>query len=514
MANVILVSDTTTSQTLTNSGDFYYLAEGVTHYSTQSTTVSTAGNLSDLEFLVHGVLLHLGSSGEAIDLTSAGLSNVTVTISATGSIDANADWRAVYSAANNLTVINHGRIQSTEAINSSGSNAKIFNFGTLVQENPTALVNAPLISLSGINTEIVNSGSILAQFGFKLLDGGKITNTGEISTTHNGITNLGVNAENLTLINAGIFTSGTTVFQGSSSARDLVTNTGTMVGAMDFAGAADRLDNSGTIQGAVTFGNAVDTVVNSGEMIGDIALNGDDDNFVNTGLVIGTVDLGADADTYSGRGLGLVSEQVLGGTGDDTLRGGDQGDDLDGGNDDDLVVGLSGDDTLEGGAGNDTVLGGAGSDSLRGNSGADVINGQDGNDTLIGGSGDDRLFGGQGNDDITAGTGADILRGGGGDDVFVFNSVDETGTGAFRDRIIGFEDGADRIDLSAFIDLTFSASGAALGDGTASVWFEAVSVGAQTMLRIDIDGDGAFDGQILLVRSNLALFDQSDLILG
>jgi Ca2+-binding RTX toxin-like protein len=96
------------------------------------------------------------------------------------------------------------------------------------------------------------------------------------------------------------------------------------------------------------------------------------------------------------------------GDGDDTLEGGSGNDVMDGGSGDDILNARTGDDDLDGGAGNDV---------MRGHAGADTLDGGAGDDTLVGGEDGDR---------------------------FVFAGAN----GA--DRIIDFQDGVDRIDLTAY----------------------------------------------------------------
>lgn len=119
--------------------------------------------------------------------------------------------------------------------------------------------------------------------------------------------------------------------------------------------------------------------------------------------------------------------------GDDTLDGGAGDDTLDGGDGTDTAsyaaartglqidlsltgsqnLGSLGRDTLIrienliGGTGNDTLLGDAGDNLLDGGTGADRIEGGDGNDILLGGDGNDRLTGGTGDDSIAGGDGTD-----------------------------------------------------------------------------------------------------------
>ena len=98
------------------------------------------------------------------------------------------------------------------------------------------------------------------------------------------------------------------------------------------------------------------------------------------------------------------------------------------------------------GRGDDTVFGNEANNVLNGYYGNDLLFGNDGNDTLRGSAGDDLLRGDRGNDQLTGGTGADVLVGGLGDDRFYFSPND----GDYRDEIVDFTRGKDRIDLSDF----------------------------------------------------------------
>ncbi|NKD77728.1 hypothetical protein HEQ60_08145 [Haematospirillum sp. H1815] len=108
---------------------------------------------------------------------------------------------------------------------------------------------------------------------------------------------------------------------------------------------------------------------------------------------------------------------------------------ISGGKGNDILNGSTGDDMLRGGSGDDTLNGGAGSDTLRGNNGNDRLNGGEGRDWIRGGNGVDTLHGGPG---------ADTLHGGPGADIFLYTTTAET----HGDRILDFQPGEDRIDLS------------------------------------------------------------------
>ena len=183
--------------------------------------------------------------------------------------------------------------------------------------------------------------------------------------------------------------------------------------------------------------------------------------------------------------FGVVLENAVGGSGNDSLTGNAVANLLNGGR---------GADTLLGGAGNDTyvvdnlgdkvyettTLGGTtnagGTDTVRssvsytlgsfveklvltgsaaingtGNSLANSLTGNAAANTLNGGGGNDTLASGAGNDTLVGGAGSDRLTGGSGGDRFVFN------TKLGSDTITDFVTGVDK--------LGFSQAGLKLGDG-------------------------------------------------
>lgn len=143
-----------------------------------------------------------------------------------------------------------------------------------------------------------------------------------------------------------------------------------------------------------------------------------------------------------------------------------------GSSDDWEIFGLDGNDTLKGRSGDDLLSGGTGNDRLLGRAGEDAIYGDDGNDLLGGFCGrGDRLYGGDGADTLLGNGRGDVLAGNapplpseegvwadGDADVFRF-SRNSAGTAT----ILDFEDGLDRIDLSALAngmgDLTITSLG-------------------------------------------------------
>lgn len=128
-----------------------------------------------------------------------------------------------------------------------------------------------------------------------------------------------------------------------------------------------------------------------------------------------------------------------------------------------------------------TITGTSAANTLKGTSGPDTINGLGGNDRLYGDAGDDTLIGGAGNDTLKGGLGADA-----------FKFSDAWGS----DRIAGFQDGIDHIDLRG-TGLTFA---------------------DLSIARRDVDLDGRIDdvrikmnGQaIALLNFKAGLVDASD----
>lgn len=193
---------------------------------------------------------------------------------------------------------------------------------------------------------------------------------------------------------------------------------------------------------------------------------------------------------YGGSG----DDTLLGVNGMDTLYGGTGRDRLYGGNGADALYGGDDADRLDGGAGDDQLFGGAGNDRIDGGANNDVMHGGEGNDTMDGGLGSDQMFGGDGNDVLSGGDGIDTLEGGLGADTFVLNATPATYGSVPRMHITDFEQGTDKIDLSAY-GLTFIGGAAFSATGGGEVRY---SGGATDMLIIDFDGDGGRDYRIQL----------------
>jgi serralysin len=119
-------------------------------------------------------------------------------------------------------------------------------------------------------------------------------------------------------------------------------------------------------------------------------------------------------------------------------------------------------------------------------------------------------WGNSGDDRLIAGNGANQWFGGGnGADTFVFRSVAALSMGGERDHIDDFSRAqGDKIDLSGISGLTFIGT-SAFSETAGEMRYEID--GAQTILSLDMDGDGTADRQLAL-QGNIALIG-SDFVL-
>ncbi|MEO0401934.1 MAG: hypothetical protein AAF214_06125 [Pseudomonadota bacterium] len=207
--------------------------------------------------------------------------------------------------------------------------------------------------------------------------------------------------------NAGVMASGSSLviskYNDDSDpefSNDLhIRNSGQIIGGPDAGtysgsstiesdGALTWIHNSGEIFGeisAIEVLGGKSVIINTGTITGNVALADTDDKVVNDGLIDGDLDLGEGKNLYVSRGDGLVTGQVVGGDGNDTMKGGAGDDDLFGDRGADSLMGRGGEDTLSGGAGRDTLNGGGGDDTLDGGNGADVFTFRrhDGDDVIV-----------------------------------------------------------------------------------------------------------------------------------
>ena len=141
---------------------------------------------------------------------------------------------------------------------------------------------------------------------------------------------------------------------------------------------------------------------------------------------------------------------------------------------------------------------------------------------LIGHGGDDQLDAGAGNDLIWGGKGADILTGGAGKDAFLFTKTEDSNAANGIDRIVDFEPGIDKINLSGIdaktstpADDAFSFVAAQSGVQANKVTWKQFDVSGSandyTLVQADVNGDGTADFEIRL--TGLKALTASDFVL-
>jgi len=341
--------------------------------------------------------------------------------------------------------------------------------------------------------------TLLGGSGNDTLNGGNDTDTADFSLAANAVsvdlaagTATGSGNDQLSAIERLIGSAFDDTLLGGAGGETLIGGLGD--DSLDGRGGFDTVDYSGA-SSAVAIDLSVTAQATTGGL-GTDSLTG----------IEGVVGTGFD-DTLTGNGSanlltgGAGNDSLIGGDGDDTLVAGTGSDTLEGGNGTDtadlsartgnLVIDLT-DPTVGNLTAIENLIGGSGNDSVTGTSGANLLQGGAGSDTLIGAAGNDTLMGGGGTDRLIGGAGADLLSGSNGEaQVFRYNGASE---GA--DTITAFESGTDTIDVSGGgfgvasitdgVNFFAAAAGDSLGVSGPAFLFDA---GTGT-LAYDSDGDG------------------------
>ncbi|QHQ36104.1 calcium-binding protein [Algicella marina] len=489
---VILTTNTTIGINVSASGDTYITREGF--YVAADTDAFDFVDFDNLEYFIEGDVF----AGDDGIVASTGANNNDISIGFGASVQAGGDGIQFFGntvSDSGHDFVNNGSIVglSGEGVDVRASFSSLINYGSItgfgfgvfysgtgnsVRNHGTVSSASTGIGLSGSNGEIRNFGGVIAESNGLDVSGGDyiIHNAGNISVGSIGI-DAGSGSGNI--LNAGNILASIGVRM--SAPTDSIEQNGRLTNSGEIHADSTGIDivsvdsvdvfrvvNSGLVSvaapdgDALSGGGSVEILVNTGTLIGDVTLNGGDDVYFGTnGRVIGVVD---------------------GGAGDDILRGGDEDNDLDGG---------TGDDMLRGGGGDDELRGSAGHDELRGDAGDDLVSGGGGHDLMFGGLGDDDLKGFGGDDTLNGGQGDDLLSGGSGADVFQFYR------NAGEDRIWDFQNGTDKIDMTAF-SVFFSDINAAM----TSRWGNAI---------IDLDALGG--SGTIIVNGAAGALDASDFIL-
>lgn len=463
--------------------------------------VQFAAGANGAELANSGTISSLLGNGVGVVGAAGGVTPSLFDIVNTGTIQAAVDGVSI--ASESLALTNHGDIIA------AGTGIRLTDDPAL--ENTLALVNTGLVQggstaveATGHADSVTNSGTLL---GAVLLGDG-----------HNVFDNSGTVS--------GAITAG--------AGADTFTNTGVASGAIDLGDGANAVTNSGRIENGIILGAGDDTVLSEGTILGDIHLGDGTNTATFAGAVHGSLTGGANKDIIEisghlagdvtlGNGAdsldieGRIDGTVDMGTGTDTLRLGATArtttGTLDGGSGDDTLlsridvedafnfefINLKGASNLGvvADAADTLIYGNRGANEIDGGDGADVIYGRSGGDLLLGGLGADVLGGGRGADELVGGAGADRLNGGRGRDVFVYEATTDSRRGA-ADRILDFDRGRDTLDLTDLVEGTITW----LGDdrfsrsGDAEARFKARVDSVE--VRVDVDGDGIIDTQIIL----------------
>lgn len=167
---------------------------------------------------------------------------------------------------------------------------------------------------------------------------------------------------------------------------------------------------------------------------------------------------------------------------------------------------ITGIENVIGGSGNDTITGNNDANLLKGGSGNDVLYGQGGNDTLKGDAGTDTLRGEDGDDLLYGGAGLDTLYGGLGADTFVF----EAGS-AFSnvDVIKDFSTSqGDKIDIKDLL-IGYDPLTSSITD-----FLQITTSGSNSIVKVDRDGTGTSYSlsQISTIEGVTGLTDEQALL--
>lgn len=244
---------------------------------------------------------------------------------------------------------------------------------------------------------------------------------------------------------------------------------------------------------------------------------------------------------------GSGNDDLHGSSGDDLLYGDSGHDELQGGTGNDQLVGGSGNDHLYGSSGDDSLSGDSGHDYLEGGNGNDVLNGGTGTDELYGGSGDDTFISGSGKDTLNGGSGSDTvdysavasavrvdihgkrttggdsdtlysienvigtdfddwfrgdkrdnsINGGAGDDFIRGLTGDDTLTGGEGSDTFFWRSSDTRDSLDTIVDFSLNEDvlefdlGYGLDMDSADEWLSLSESDGNTIVSIDLDGDGS-----------------------
>ena len=485
---------------------YQHLAAGATTVVTVGYTVSDGLGGSDtgeLKIMVTGV-----NDNPALTAAQASL--------AAGTEDQNYIVSKV-SLLQGFTDVDDGTV-----LNVSGLSA---NHGTVVNNGDGTFTIQPELNYNGpvtLSYSVIDGqgGSVPATLQFNLAavnDPAVITGTSSGTVVEDAVPNTVGGNLNSTDVD-GVNDSWTVVSSQTASANGYGTFTIDAAGNWVYSlnngnGTVNGLNNLQSLSDSFTVTTADGTT-----KVVNITINGHTDFTYTPPPLSNALDVNDHDDDHSGSVAGslVIMAPGSGPNGTDVLEGSNGADTIYAGNSPDQVYGHNGgdhiygengadvslygqrgDDFIYGGNSDDTIYGGSGNDTIFGNS--DPNSGGASNDTIYGGSGRDTIDGQDGNDVINGGNGQDLLTGGDGNDIFVYQKATDTG-----DFIFDFQQGSDKIDLTAFNFDAADFVGAIAGAGQVGAGqfgYMTYNNGTTTVTTIYVDTDGVFgaDMEITIV---------------
>jgi Ca2+-binding RTX toxin-like protein/subtilisin-like proprotein convertase family protein len=403
----------------------------VTENANEGTDTVSASISYTLGANVENLILAAGAG--AINGTGNGLDNTITGNSSDNVIDGGIGADSMIGGLGNDTyfvdnggdVVTESLNQGTDTVNASISYTLGANVEGLILSAGAGAINGTGNSLDNTITGNASDNIIDGGAGADSMVGGTgndtyfVDNAGDVvientnegtDTVHTSISYiLGANVENLTLI-------GTASINGTGNGLDNTISGNSGNNTFDGGAGIDTVDYSATTQGIVV----------------NLSLSQNQ----GTGSEIGTDQL-------------LNVENVIGGSGNDTITGNSGANLLDGGAGADTLIGGAGNDTYyvdnvgdlvteNASGGIDTILASvdyvlssnvenltllAGAINGFGNGLNNVVTGNSADNTLFGFAGNDTLIGGAGNDTLDGGVGSDTMIGGIGNDVYHVDSV-------------------------------------------------------------------------------------------
>ncbi|MDO6966523.1 calcium-binding protein [Rhizobium alvei] len=382
MARHFTNEDRTSTWNITKGGDLWVVGQQA-HFQIDGTGIDTNG-FSNTRIKIFGDLTT--SSNDECGINATG-GKTSIFVGATSNITVSgAAAVAIGGDGKNVSIVNHGHLESGEWGVNLNNGGNVFNDGTIRGE-------------TGIEIACKDQNAA-----------GRVTNERLIDADSVGVDMTGLSSS-ATDTAAGAKTTATMINGEDGIIRS--DNIGIIFRGTD----GNRLVNDGIIRAprAMIDEDVSTTVINRGKIFGNVLLEGGNDTFITRGGSIdGKVYGGAGSDTYIITGISpLQGFQIVEGIfkGVDTVKS---------------SVSYTLGDYVE----NLVLLGNA-----------QEATGNALDNRLVGSNKENTLSGYQGNDILDGRKGDDILHGHLGDDIFVFSRDYD------RDTILGFEDGADKLKV-------------------------------------------------------------------